>query len=137
MADGGESWVSAFSALLGTGGLVAGVVLFVFGFVMAKHGVTLPIAIVLLGLAGMIGLAAGIAVLAGMVGSFNDVARLGPGVTPDDMAGGMRASLCQGALAFLGFVLAMTGAIRAMVAAGASETRSEQGSAEKSSLRQS
>ena len=134
MAEDGGSWASTFSGFLGTAGLVAGVLLFVFGFVMAKRGVSIPLALTMLGLAGLIGLAVGVAVLTGMAGTFSDVARLGPTVTPDDMAGGMQASLFQGGRALVGFVLGMTGALRALAAAWSGKQQAEHLRADQPSL---
>jgi len=123
MASPTASWASTLSAFVGTAGLMLGLVLFAVGFILAKRGVTTPVASLMLAITWLIPVAAGAAILLGMIGSFEEVSRLGPTVTPSDLAGGVNASFCQGGLALLGFGLGLVGSLRALAASLGTSTR--------------
>ena len=104
----------ASAGVVGAISLLLGLALLALGIVVAvrrgrrAHAIALLAAAPLPFLLGCVGNALG------MIGAFDEVVKLGPAVTPKDLAAGMRVAFSAAALGVLATILALGGAIAAL-----------------------
>lgn len=102
------------TGVVGTVGLLLGLAILTLGVLVAvrrgkrAHAFALLVAAFLPFLIGTIGSAVGV------IGAFDEVVKLGPAVTPKDLAAGMRSAVAAGALGMVATILALGGAIAAL-----------------------
>ena len=114
MQSNETSGLLASGGTLGVLALLVGLGILVAGIVVARRGGSRGQALAVLAAALLPFLLGSLGTALGSIGGFDEIVRLGPAVTPKDMAAGQRHALAAAACGTVGTILAVCGGIAAL-----------------------